>query len=146
MYSALLHLQYHDWGETLKQGTKPLVSASDVTPTARWLNSRQSEGLATWDYQTPNCSPAFHYSLLCVFTWMKSSNSEDGTLYLATRHILSFPLLTFPFLNSRYIYLRGNMTLDKKSCFLWNWSNWSGFMIKNEQISANRPKTQQKSA
>ncbi len=23
MYSALFHLQYHDWGETLEQGTKP---------------------------------------------------------------------------------------------------------------------------
>ncbi len=76
-----LHPQYHDWGETLEQGTKP-----PTAPRApqHWLPSV--------------CVCVFHYSLLCVCTWMgemQSTNSEYGSPYLATSHLLSFlPFLT----------------------------------------------------
>ncbi len=81
--SSILHPQYHNWGETLEQGTKP-----PTAPRApqHWLPS------------VCVCVCVFHYSLLCVCTWMgemQSTNSEYGSPYLATSHLLSFlPFLT----------------------------------------------------
>ncbi len=64
--SALWHPQFHDWGETLEQGTEPT--------TAPWV-------------------PIALGVCVCVCTWMgqiQSTNSEYGSLYWP--HVTSFPI------------------------------------------------------
>ncbi len=92
-----LHLQYHDWGETLEQGTGP--------PTAPW---------APQQYGCPLLRVCVHgvcvcvCSLLCVCVcvfiwmgWMQSTNSEYGSPYLVTQQF-TFTKLIYAWLRKSY--------------------------------------------
>ncbi len=74
--STLFHLQYHEWGETLKQGIEP--------PIAPWVPQHYGcPLLRVCVFTLCVCS------LLCVCTWMgwmQSTNSKFGSPYLATHH------------------------------------------------------------
>ncbi len=71
-----LHPQYHDWGETLEQGTEP--------PTAPRAPQHWLPTALCVCVRVCVCVCVFTCSLLCVCTWMsemQSTNSEYGSLH-----------------------------------------------------------------